>query len=430
MFENIAILIRFVKSNIEKINPLIEIIKVIVFFLDKIGALRLECSGRRWRKQMANKFDRARGLFPITERLVYLNHAAVSPLSTGIQQALAKQVSEQVVRGGLAEDLWNRRAEQARKQAAQLLRCKPAEIAFVGNTSHGLNLFAHGIKWRRGDNVVVPRVEFPANIYPWLALERLGVRLKFVGETNGRILLEDIEKAIDRRTRVVAISFVEFSSGFRNDLEAIGRICNRRGVFLVVDGIQGVGALDLDVKRCRIHGLSAGGHKWLLAPQGTGVFYCASKVLRELSHPMPGWMSVVGWNDYYNFDYKLFPDSRRYESAQKNLLGITGLLESLKLINKLRIQHIETRILDVTDHLCDLLTRRGFRIFSPRGKREKSGILSFYPGRHNAERVWQKLLKRGFVTSARQGRIRVSPHFYNTFDEMERLVASLPDPGL
>jgi cysteine desulfurase/selenocysteine lyase len=379
---------------------------------------------------MADKFAKARRLFPVSGRLVYLNHAAVSPLSTNIQEALATQVSEQVIRGGRAEDLWNRRAERARKQAAKLLRCKVSELAFVCNTSHGLNLFARGIKWRKGDNIVLPRVEFPANVYPWLALRELGVRLKFVDEKDGRILLEDIEKSIDRRTRVVAISFVEFSSGFRNDLAAIGKICDRRGVYLVVDGIQGVGALDLDVKKCKIHGLSAGGHKWLLAPQGTGIFYCSSKVLKELSQPMPGWRSVVGRDDYYNFDYKLFPDSRRYESAQKNFLGITGLLESLKLINKLRIQHVERRVLDVTDHLCALLTKRGFRIFSPRGRREKSGIVSFYPGKHDAERVWQKLLNRGFVTSARQGRIRVSPHFYNTFDEMERLVAALPDPGL
>ena len=378
---------------------------------------------------MSDKFSKARKLFPVTRRFTYLNHAAVAPLSLKIEQALVKQISEQVAQGVRAEHLWNRRTEQARQQAARLLRCKPAEIAFVTNTSHGLNLFARGLRWKKGDNVVVPKVEFPANVYPWLALERLGVRIRFVPERSGRILLEDIEATIDGRTRVVAISFVEFSSGFRNDLETIGRLCDKRGAHLVVDGIQGVGALSLDVKRCRIHGLSAGGHKWLLAPQGTGVFYCSSKVVKRLDHPMPGWMSVVGWDDYYDFDYKLFPDSRRYESAQKNFLGITGLLESLKLINKLRIEDVEHRILDVTDHLCELLGERGFRIFSPRGNWEKSGIVSFYTGKHKAERVWARLLRKGFVTSARQGRIRVSPHLYNTFEEMERLVRALPHPN-
>ncbi|MFH1311766.1 MAG: aminotransferase class V-fold PLP-dependent enzyme [Candidatus Eisenbacteria bacterium] len=375
---------------------------------------------------MGDKFLRARKLFPIAERLAYLNHAAVSPLSVRVRGAIRKQLDEQVEWGVLAEQRWVKRAEEARKHAAGLLKAKPSEISFVTNTSQGLNLFARGITWKRGDNVVLPRVEFPANVYPWLSLEDQGVRIKFVPEREGRIIVEDIERAIDRRTRVVAVSFVEFSSGYRNDLELIGKLCRKRGVYLVVDGIQGVGALDLDVRKCRIDALSAGGHKWLLSPQGSGIFYCSSRVVKKLKHPMPGWMSVVGWQNYYEFDYKLFPDSRRYESAQLNFLGITGLLESLKLVNSLGIHDVETRVIAVTDHLCDLLRSGGFRIYSPRESGEKSGIVSFYPRKHKAEAVHGRLLKRGFVTSARQGRIRVSPHLYNTFEEMEKLVRALP----
>jgi selenocysteine lyase/cysteine desulfurase len=377
---------------------------------------------------MADKFARVRKQFPVTKKLVYLHHAGVSPLSVRVAEALSKQVAEQVELGGRAEDLWDKRADEARKEAAKLLHTRAREIAFVTNTSQGLNLFARGVSWKKGDNVVVPRVEFPANVYPWLALEQYGVRTKFVPERNGRILTDDIERAIDRRTRLVAISFVEFVSGYRNDLKTIGRLCKQRDIYLVVDAIQGIGALDLDVGKCGISALACGGHKWLLAPQGTGIFYCSSKAIREVDHPMPGWMSVVGWEDFYRFKYKLFPDSRRYESAQKNLLGITGLYEALKMINRLGITDIEKRILSITDHLCDLLRRRGFSIFSPRGDGEKSGIVSFDPGRHKAEAVWSKLLKRGFVTSARQGKIRVAPHFYNTHEEMERLVHALPAP--
>jgi cysteine desulfurase/selenocysteine lyase len=377
---------------------------------------------------MPDKFARVRRLFPVTRKYVYLHHAGVSPLSVMVAEAIRKQVAEQVTFGVEAEDLWERRAEIARRQAAKLLHAEPSEIAFVTNTSQGLNLFARGISWKSGDSVVLPRVEFPANVYPWLALEQYGVRMKFVPERDGRILLEDIERAIDRRTRIVAISFVEFSSGYRNNMEELGRLCKKRGVYLVVDAIQGIGALDLDVKRCHISALSCGGHKWLLAPQGTGIFYCSPKVISKVDHPMPGWMSVVGWEDFYEFKYKLFPDSRRYEAAQKNFLGITGLLEALKMINGLRITDIEKRILSITDHLCDLLWGRGFRIFSPRGEGEKSGIVSFYPGRHKAESLSRKLLKQGFVTSARQGRIRAAPHFYNTHEEMERFVRALPSP--
>ncbi len=375
---------------------------------------------------MRDRFIAARRQFPVRRNYVYLNHAAVSPFSKRVTAGLKQQVEEQESYGGRAEHLWEARAEEARKEAARLLGARQSEIAFVKNTTEGLNLFARGIRWKRGDNVVLPRVEFPANVYPWLALKADGVRLKFVAEHEGRIRLEDIERAVDRRTRVVAISFVEFLSGFRNDLASLGRMCRERGVYLVVDGIQGVGALKINPGRCGVDALSAGGHKWLLAPQGTGIFYLSARVRDELRHPAPGWMSVVGWTDYYRFDYKLWPTSRRYESAQKNFLGITGLLESLKLINELGIAHIEKRILGLTDHLCRRLQRRGLKVLSPRGRGEKSGIVSFHPGRQRAERVHEDLLGKGFVTSARNGRIRISPHFYNTFEEMDRLVRALP----
>jgi len=371
---------------------------------------------------MANKFDRIRKHFPVTKHLVYLNHAAVCPIPALVAKEMKRQIDEQLRYGGRVEDRWEKRAELARNEAARLLGASSSEIAFVTNTTQGLNFFARGLRWRSGDNVVLPRVEFPANVYPWLSLESKGVSIKFVKEREGRILTEDIEKAIDSRTRVVAISFVEFSSGFRNDLEEIATICRSKGVYLVVDGIQGLGALKLDVKRAKIDALSAGGHKWLLAPQGTGIFYLRKELLDEIEHPMPGWMSVVNWQNYYDFDFTLFKNSRRYESAQKNLIGLCGLYGALSLINRLGIESIQARIIELTDYLCMKLMERGYRIFSPRGEKEKSGIVSFYPKRLEAERIWAALRRKGFITSARQGRIRVSPHFYNTFDELDLLV--------
>jgi cysteine desulfurase/selenocysteine lyase len=375
---------------------------------------------------LKDKFAEIRKTFPISERFGYFNHAGVSPFSTKVAAALVRHANEQTTHAGAAEHRWTRRVESARREAARLLGAKPREIAFVDNTTQGLNYFARGIAWKRGDNVVLPRVEFPSNVYPWLALKDQGVRLKFVPERAGRVLVEDIERAIDARTRMVTISFVEFSSGYRNRLAEIGRICSQRGVYFVVDGIQGVGALALDVKRCRIDGLSAGGHKWLMAPQGTGIFYCSSRVLGKLRHPTPGWLSMVGWTDYYNFKYKMWPDCRRYESAQKNLVGIAGLNEALRTINGLGIEAIERRILDLTDHLCELLDRRGIKVLSPRGQGEKSGIVTFCPREGSAEAVCAHLLKRRMITVPRQGGVRVSPHFYNTRGEMERLVEALP----
>lgn len=371
---------------------------------------------------MPTKFDRIRKHFPVTKHLVYLNHAAVSPIPDVVAREMKRQIDEQLTYGGRVEDRWEKRAELARAEAARLLNADTDEIAFVNNTTQGLNFFARGLRWRSGDTVVLPRVEFPANVYPWLSLESKGVKVKFVPEREGRIIVDDIEKAIDSRTKIVAISFVEFSSGFRNDLEAIAGICKSKGVYLVVDGIQGLGAIKLDVKRTMIDAVSAGGHKWLIAPQGTGIFYLRKELLDKIEHPMPGWMSVVGWQNYYDFDFKLFNNSRRYESAQKNLIGLCGLYGALRLINRLGIDSIEARIIELTDYLCRRLLEHGYRIFSPRAEGEKSGIVSFYPKKIKADEIWAKLRKKGFITSARQGRIRVSPHFYNTFDELDLFV--------
>lgn len=375
---------------------------------------------------MKDKFSEIRKTFPITRRFGYFNHAGVSPFSTRVAEALHRHAEEQTTRAGFAEPSWVKRVEEARRQAAILVNARPSEIAFVDNTTQGLNYFARGLAWKKGDNVVLPRVEFPSNVYPWLSLKELGVRLKFVPEREGRVLVEDVEQAIDGRTRIVAISFVEFASGYRNRLAEIGKICRRRGVYFVVDGIQGLGAIKLDVKKCLIDGLSAGGHKWLLAPQGTGIFYCSRRVLDELRHPTPGWLSMVDWENFYDFSFKFWPDCRRYESAQKNLIGIAGLGEALKMINELGIESIERRIIDITDHLCDRLEACGARVFSPRGEGEKSGIVTFWPRRETAEKICARLFKRGIMVVPRQGKIRVSPHFYNTKAELDRLVRALP----
>jgi selenocysteine lyase/cysteine desulfurase len=376
--------------------------------------------------ELKDKFLKIRKTFPITKRFCYLNHAGVSPFSTLVAAALHRHADEQTTHAGVVEPRWAKRVEEARREAALLVNARPSEISFVDNTTQGLNYFARGIAWKRGDSVVLPRVEFPSNVYPWLSLEEYGVRIKFVPERKGRILVEDVERTIDARTRVVAISFVEFSSGYRNRLAEIGRICRKHGAYLVVDGIQGLGALKLDVKKCLIDGLSAGGHKWLLAPQGTGIFYCSSRVLDLLRHPTPGWLSMVGWQDYYRFKCKMWPDGRRYESAQKNLMGIAGLGAALKMINRLGIEDVERRILDTTDHLCRLLEARGAKVLSPRGEGEKSGIVTFTLPGWSGESLCTRLLRRRILTVPRQGGVRVSPHFYNTRDDMERLVAALP----
>ena len=231
-------------------------------------------------------WDAIRRDFPVTDNYVYLNHAGVSPLSRRTMEAVQDYLTV-ISEHGITREAsvrFARIVKDTRNKIGGLINADPDEIAFIKNTTQGILIAANGIDWCEGDNVVTASTEFPANVYPWLSLERRGVKTKFVQEKDARIPVEGIEKAIDHRTRAVAISFVEFASGFRNDLESIGRICKDKGVFFVVDAIQGLGVLDIDVKKCKIHIMSADGHKWLLGPEGTGCLYCSKSVSEKSAH--------------------------------------------------------------------------------------------------------------------------------------------------
>lgn len=366
--------------------------------------------------------EEIRAEFPITQTCRYLNHAAVAPLPRRSAQRIREAIEEQVNTGRIGEEGISR----VRRLAAQLINARPEEIAFVGNTSEGLSILANGIRWRPGDRVITAGVEFPANVYPWLNLTARGVETQLLPERDGRIPLKDLISAIDPHTRVVALSFVEFSSGYRNDIQTIGELCHDRGVYFILDAIQGLGAIKLDVKQTRVHALSSGGYKWLLGPLGTGILYIAPQFMDELEVSLVGWASVVNPEDYLNYDLTFQPDARRFEPGCLNLLGIYGLGASLELILDVGIDRIEHRIHQLTDRLCQGLKGKGYRIFSNRGAGEWSGIVSFYHPRIPAQELLEILARHRIVVSLREDRIRVSPHFYNTEAEIDRLLEVLP----
>lgn len=366
--------------------------------------------------------EEVRAQFPITQTCTYLNHAAVAPLPKRSAQRIREAVEEQLNTGRISED----GIPRVRSLAAQLLSARPEEIAFVENTSEGLSILANGIRWCPGDRVITAGVEFPANVYPWLNLARRGVETRLLPERAGRIPTEELLSSIDPHTRVVALSFVEFSSGYRNDIQTIGEFCRDRGVYFILDAIQGLGAIRLDVKRCGVHALSSGGYKWLLGPLGTGILYIAPQFIDELEVSTVGWTSVVNPKDYLNYDLTFQPDARRFEPGSLNLPGIYGLGASLELITEIGIEKIEQRIHLLTDRLCQGLEEKGYRIFSSRRPGEWSGIVSFYHLRIPAEELLEILARHRIVVSMRENRIRVSPHFYNTEAEIDRLLEVLP----
>jgi selenocysteine lyase/cysteine desulfurase len=376
-----------------------------------------------------------RELFPITERYVYLNHASCGPPSVRVAAAM-EQCIRDLQRHGMANQVSrSQRLQEIRGLAASLIGAQPEEIAFTPNTSQGLFIIANGIDWCEGDNVVSAETEFTANVYPWRYLRRRGVRTRFVPSRNGRIAPADVSSCIDGRTRLVALSFVEWWTGFRNDLSTIGSICRERDVYFSVDAVQGLGGLRLDVRKAHVDFLSAAGYKWLLSPYGSGFFYCREGLIDELIPVMVSWRSVVP-GDYPPYEEALWPDARRFEPSYPGWVALYGLGASLETLLDVGPQLIEQRIKSLTDHLIDGLWARGYRIISPvEAWEERSGIVTFDHSEHDLADVHERLREAGVmvdsryspgVTSPYPSGIRVSPHFYNTTEEIDYLLEGLP----
>jgi len=375
---------------------------------------------------MVLDLNRYRAEFPVTRSCIYMNHAAVSPLSCRVRNAM----------GGLLEDVhrfgsehWDRWVDAyaaTRRAVASLLGADPSEIALIKNTSEGISFFANGLDWRDGDEVVSLEGEFPANFYPWQQQENKGVTLRLVKDENGRVSLDAIARALGPRTRVVTVSFVQFLSGFRLDLNALGEICAAHKALLFVDAIQGLGAFPLDVRRAQIAGLAADGHKWLTGPEGSGLLFIHKDLLDSIRPTSIGWMNFRRWMDFSSHDPTLRDDARRYESGTLNTVGVYGLGAAVDLLLEIGVENISGRVLDLTGRLRAGLKERGHEVFGPTAREESSGIVSFLPRTHTAEQVVAQLRAERILVSARSGKVRVSPHFYNSEAEINSLLEQLP----
>ena len=370
--------------------------------------------------------DQARSLFPVSQRYAYLNHASVAALPTPVVSAMERYLQEQSLHGGVALQDWDERLERIRQTAARLIGAHRDEIVFTNSISHGLNLVAAGLNWQPDDNLICAETEFPANVYPWMNLQRQGVQVRFAPARANRILVEDVVALMDSRTRLVAISFVEFGTGYRNDLAAIAEACHKRGIYLCVDGIQGLGALQFDVRQVPVDFMATHAAKWMLGPIGAAFCYIRRQHVAVLEPIMAGWRSVVDRDNYYCYDSPLRPTGERFEPGSPNAAGLVGMAAAIDLILDVGLATIEDRVLDPTSHLLDGLQARGCRITSPIAHRqERSGIVCFqYPGLPALD-VGERLCAAGVIVSVRGDVVRVSPHFYNSEGDIERLLAVL-----
>src|SRR5262249_29927553 len=263
------------------------------------------------------------------------------------------------VNGGVRLHVWTQRVEEVHRLAGRLLNADPLDVAFLKNTSEGVGIVAEGFPWQPGDNMVTAAEEYPANIYPWLNLADRGVEVRLVPSRGSRVEIDDVRAALDGRTRLVSLSMVEFASGFRNDLDSLGSLCRERGIYFFVDAIQGLGVLPLDVRRTPVDFLAADGHKWLLGPEGAGLFYVRRELV-EMLHPVGvGWNSVVGSLDFSRIDFRLKPHAGRWESGTLNVGGVSALGASLALLLEIGIPAVAARVLELTDHLCERAGRGG-----------------------------------------------------------------------
>ena len=364
-----------------------------------------------------------RDQFDVTEKWIYFNHAGVSPLARRTRRAMA-EAAEMMKSGAAGAHALTRRIEQARERASRLLKCSADEVFFPGNTSEGLSVLAKGLRWKRGDSVVLPRMEFPSNVYPWMALASRGVEMRFAG-TRERVETGEILGLIDQSTRVVSVSWVQFATGQKLPLSELGRELKELGVLFAVDAIQGLGVLEIDVREARVDFLAAGGHKWLLSPEGTAVAYVSGDLLDRVEPLSLGWGSVDESQGYLDHRLVLRDGARRYEAGTLNAIGLCGMSESLALLEEAGIANVESTVKDLTDLMAEGLRSRGYEVVSPREKDEWSGIVSFR-AKADPENLVRHLRERGLYVVCREGLVRASPHFYNTEEDARVFLEQLP----
>jgi cysteine desulfurase/selenocysteine lyase len=368
-----------------------------------------------------------RALFPVTERAIYLNHAAVSAPPVPTIKAIQSQLADVSENGSVNFRKWLAVRESARQLVAGMLGAPPEQVAFMRNTSDGLSTVANGLDWRPGDNLVTFRHEFPSNLYPWLRLrDALGVEVRLCEERDGRVDLEELIELIDGRTRIVAISQVQYASGFRAGLRRLGRAARAHDALLVVDVIQALGVIPIDVQAELVDVAAAACHKWLLTPEGVGLLYLSNRARERIQPTLVGWTSVPNPEDYGNYEQGWNKGTLPWETGTAPVALIHGLEASLKLLQKIGIPRIQTYLEAVTDHLCEQLRKGDYQVVSSRLPGEKSQIVCIQHTRLSPMDLYTHLKKKNIITAPRGDRLRISPHFYNTLSEIDELVTALP----
>jgi cysteine desulfurase/selenocysteine lyase len=366
-----------------------------------------------------------RAEFPVAGTWAYFDHAAVAPLPRRSADALRAWALDQEQNGAVHWPDWEAKLGALRGGLARLIGAQPDEIALVNSTTQGIGIVAEGFPWREGDSVVTAAEEYPSNLFPWMNLAGRGVTLRTVPSRGGRVWVEDLAAAIDGSTRLLTISHVEFASGFRNDLDALGELCRSRGVAFFVDAIQGLGPHVIDVGRTPVDFLAADGHKWLLGPEGAGFLYVRREWVERLRPVGVGWHSVTGSYNAPRPEFTLKPNAGRWEGGSFAMPGMQAFAASVGLLLELGPGAVSERILERAGAVREIARAAGWSVFGSDRPGDLSGIVAVERPGADPVAASRALRGRGVVAAARRGRLRFSPHVYNNDDDLGRLREAL-----
>jgi len=369
--------------------------------------------------------EKARSYFPyLKNKIIYFNHASTGPITTIVKdriESFLKERSEDKI-----DDYWAFKAvaDETKVMIGEMINCSGDRIAFLDNTTNGIIWLAQGIDWNAGDRIILNDVEFPANVYPFLQLKEKGVEADIIKSTNGIVTAEEIINAIHPKTKLISISYVQFLSGYRIDLEKIGKVCKEKGIIFSVDAIQGMGAIRLDVEKFNSDFLASGTQKWLLGLQGLAFIYVRTELQNKMKSAPIGWLAVKdAWN-LLDFDLTTKETAERFQPGTLNNLGIYAFNSSMKLFKEFGFDEIEKQVLKNSKYFIDELAKNGYN--SPLlslPEKNLSGIVSFKS--ENAQKIFDILSQKKIVCSLREGYIRFAPHFYNTKQEIDLVVDTM-----
>ena len=372
-----------------------------------------------------------RKIFPHTKKNVYFNAASNGPLPDAayklqddhFQQARTASLGSQ-------QELFVA-LDNIASNGAKIFGCKKSEVGFGFNTTFGINLAAFGLPLKKGDEILVSDVDFPANVYPWLELRNRGMNVKFVGNRDGFLDIDQLEKAITKKTKVISVSFIQYFNGYKNDLKTIGEICRKNNIYFVVDAIQGAGVESMDFKKWQVDIASAGGQKWLLGSQGSGIYFVSDEIQKILISPWRSWLSIDWHNDWTqlrDFDRKHYASARQYEFGTYPVAQALSLDWTIAYLTKIGIKNIQQhnhRLIDI--FIAYLKSEPRFLITSSLEEKHRSSILSFTIDNGDIRNIHAELLKRKILTALREGSIRISVHLYNNEDDINKLITGLQE---